>query len=350
MIKEVKKINTAVIGVGAQGWLHAYKLKNYERSNFIAVCDIKEDLAKKIGEEFGVKYYTDYKKMIKKENITAISVSTPDFAHRDPVVDCLDAGINVIVQKPFATKFQDAKDMAEAAKINNKLLITDYINRWNPEFYAIKQAIEAGEIGEPRLFYFRGINSRFYPLGKKPGSCKWAEKTSLVGWLGSHFIDQTLWLSGSKVVKVYAVAKKKILKELGKDINDFYQIIMELENGAISVISLDWIMPENYYTWGDLRGEVIGSKGTMNCSLANERNIVKCTEGEYKLIDPITLTKVRDKVNTFVIEVVEYFIDCIIEDKKPFITVKDGIECTRIMAAIEKSALEERPVKIDEIT
>ena len=203
------RINSAVIGVGDQGWYHAYKLANYSKSNLAAICDLSENLAKKAAKDFGVKYYLDYREMIEKEDLEAISVSTPDFAHRDPVVYCLGAGINVIVQKPFATKLQDAKDMVKAAKRSKKLLVTDYINRWNPEFYAIKEAIRDGEIGEPVLFNFRGINPRWIPLGEKPGSCKWAEKTSLIGWLGSHFIDQTLWLSEARVERVYAVSRKK---------------------------------------------------------------------------------------------------------------------------------------------
>ena len=97
MSQEIKKINTAIIGVGAQGWLHAYKLKNYDKSNFVALCDLNEGLAIKVSREFNVKYYVNYREMIEKEDIEAISVSTPDYAHRDPVVDCLDAGINVLV-------------------------------------------------------------------------------------------------------------------------------------------------------------------------------------------------------------------------------------------------------------
>lgn len=344
-----RKINTAIIGTGQQGWYHTYKLKNYERSNLLAVCDIKEGLAKKVGEEFGVKYYTDYREMIEKEDIEAISVSTPDFLHRDPVVYCLDSGLDVIVQKPFATDFQDAKDMVDAAGKNKKLLVTDYINRWNPVFYSIKEAIKNGEIGEPVLLNFRGINPRWVPLGEKPGSCGWAEKTSLIGWLGSHFIDQTLWLSKAKVEKVYAVARKKVLKDLGKNINDFYQIIMELDSGAVSTIRLDWIMPDSIPNWGDLQGEVIGTRGAMKSSLAGQRNVQKFTEDEVKYLDPITVTKIRGKINSFITEVVGYFLDCIYEGKEPFITPDDGLECVRIMAAIEKSAKEGQPVMLSEI-
>ena len=343
------RINSAVIGVGDQGWYHAYKLANHSKSDLAAVCDLSKNLAKKAAKDFGVKYYLDYREMIEKEDLEAISVSTPDFAHRDPVVYCLDAGINVIVQKPFATKLQDAKDMVKAAKRSKKLLVTDYINRWNPEFYAIKEAIRDGEIGEPVLFNFRGINPRWIPLGKKPGSCKWAEKTSLIGWLGSHFIDQTLWLSEARVERVYAVSRKKILKSLGRDVNDFYQIILELDNGAVSTIRLDWIMPNTLPNWGDLQGEVIGTKGAMKCSLAGKRNVEKFTEDSVKYLDPITITKVRGKVNAFIMEVVEYFIDCLYDSKEPDITLEDGLECVRVMVAIEKSAKEKRVVYLDEI-
>jgi len=344
-----RKIKTAIIGVGQQGWYHTYKLKNYERSDLQAICDVKGDLARKVGEEFGARYYTDYKEMIEKEDIEAISVSTPDFLHRDPVVYCLDAGLDVIVQKPFATLLQDAKDMVEAARRNKRLLVTDYINRWNPVFYYIKEAIMNGEIGEPVLLNFRGINPRWIPLGEKPGSCGWAEKTSLIGWLGSHFIDQTLWLTKAKVEKVYAVARKKILKELGKDTNDFYQITLELDSGAVSTIRLDWIMPDSLPNWGDLQGEVIGTKGAMSSSLAGQRNVQKFTQDRVNYLDPITITRVREKVNSFIMDVVGYFLDCIVEGKQPFITLDDGLECVRVMAAIELSAKEQRPVMISEI-
>ena len=108
-------------------------------------------------------------------------------------------------------------------------------------------------------------------------------------------------------------------------------------------------MPDTLPNWGDLKGEVIGTKGAMKCSLAGKRNIEKFTEDSVKYLDPITITKVRGKVNAFIMEVVEYFIDCLYDSKEPDITLEDGLECVRVMVAIEKSAKEKRVVYLDEI-
>ncbi len=58
----------------------------------------------------------------------------------------------------------------------------------------------------------------------------------------------------------------------------------------------------------------------------------------------ITITKIRDKVNAFIMEVVEYFINCLYENKKPTISLEDGLDHVKVMVAIEKSVLEGRPV------
>jgi predicted dehydrogenase len=113
-----KKLRIGIIGAG--GIAQGCHMKGYatmpDLCEMVAVCDVFEETAKKAAEKFGVsKVYTDYKEMIASGEIDAVSVATPNKFHKDPTIDCLNAGIHVLCEKPLAMNADEAKEMCAAA-------------------------------------------------------------------------------------------------------------------------------------------------------------------------------------------------------------------------------------------
>ena len=98
----MSKVGFGVIGTGivGGGW-HAHVYHHMPRADLIAVCDLNEGRAREIADKYGVPHvYTDYRDLLAREDIAAVSIATPDFAHREIAVAAASAGKHILVEKP----------------------------------------------------------------------------------------------------------------------------------------------------------------------------------------------------------------------------------------------------------
>ncbi|MGD9519609.1 MAG: Gfo/Idh/MocA family protein, partial [Armatimonadota bacterium] len=122
-----------VIGLGVWGESHLMTYNSTPGAWLVGVCDVKEDLARQRAEEFGAEFWTtDYRELIAREDIAAVSVVTPDFMHREIAVAACEAGKHVLLEKPMATTVEDAEAIADAAAAAGVRVMVDFHNRWNP--------------------------------------------------------------------------------------------------------------------------------------------------------------------------------------------------------------------------
>ena len=111
------KIRFGIIGGGMAGPLNAGALRDIPEAEVVAFCDVKEDVAKEFSKEYNIpSYYTDYKEMLKRDDIDAVCVVTPPFLHEQMVVDCAKAGKHVMCEKPISVDCNAADRMIAACK------------------------------------------------------------------------------------------------------------------------------------------------------------------------------------------------------------------------------------------
>src|SRR4030043_1868816 len=110
----MKKIRTAVIGIGKVTPGHAEALKNLKQSDFVAVYSRDMEKAKKFAIEYHVKAYDDIHKMIVDSNVEMVSICTPHPAHKEPALIAINAGAHVLVEKPLASSLKDCDEMIDA--------------------------------------------------------------------------------------------------------------------------------------------------------------------------------------------------------------------------------------------
>jgi predicted dehydrogenase len=148
MADKVRKVRAGVIGAGI-GKFHIQGYQGHANAECVALCDLNGKLAKQVAQDFGVpRVFTDYKEMLKLEGLNAVSVCVPNALHRPVVVDCLNAGVNVLCEKPLSVNAAEGKKMTDAAKAAGKMLMMQFNNRYRPESQLLKQYIEGGELGE----------------------------------------------------------------------------------------------------------------------------------------------------------------------------------------------------------
>ena len=147
-----KNVKIGIIGCGGIGMgKHLPALSKVEGVQIVAFCDIITERAEEAAKKFGTsdaKVYTDYKELLKNNEVEVVHVCTPNREHADMTVDALYAGKHVMCEKPMAKTAADAKRMLDAAKETGKKLTIGYQHRQKQASLFAKQYIEEGNLGE----------------------------------------------------------------------------------------------------------------------------------------------------------------------------------------------------------
>lgn len=132
------KIRTAVVGVGAFGQNHARVLAGLPNAELVAVVDASEARAKEIAAKYGCEAFTDHRQLIGKAD--AVCVAAPTVSHAEVGVALLEAGIDVLVEKPLAADLEAADRLIGAAAKHKRILQVGHLERFNP---AVEEAVKA---------------------------------------------------------------------------------------------------------------------------------------------------------------------------------------------------------------
>lgn len=342
----MKQIGFGVIGTGIVGgaW-HAHVYSHAPKARLVAVCDLNEQLAHEVAQKYGAaQVYTDYHKLLENPEIQAVSIATPDFAHREIAVAAAEAGKHILVEKPLATTVEDAEAIVNAARKAGVKLMVDFHNRVSPPFSGAKRSVQNGEIGKPVYIYARLSNTTFVATKMLP----WASKSSALWFLASHTTDMAHWLLEDEPKRVYAVSRSGILQEMGVDTQDFHVAIVEFKGGAVVTLENAWILPETEPMVFNLKFEVLGSKGSIYINTSDHRLVQKFTSEEASLPDVLGITFGGDspRLGGFVLEAIAQFVDAVADDAPVLATGEDGLLVTRVLSAISESAKSGRPVDL----
>ena len=250
------KIKVGIIGCGGIcNGKHYPTLKKMKDIEIVAFCDIIEERAQKLFDDYGnpnAKVYTDYKELLKDESIVAVHVLTPNRSHSFITIDALNAGKHVMCEKPMAKTAAEAREMVETAKKTGKILTIGYQSRYRADSMYIKSACDAGELGE--IYYGKahairrravptwGVFLNEYEQGGGP----------LID-IGTHALDLTLWLMNNyKPRMVVGQTFKKIpggkgtgnawgdWKEEENTVEDSAFGFVVMENGAVISLESSW--------------------------------------------------------------------------------------------------------------
>lgn len=145
-----KKLRVGLIGCGrfaVPG--HAVYYRANPRSDFVAVCDVKEENAEKLAGRFGVKNtFSDYIKMLDEAELDAVSICTPTFTHADITRAAAERGVNILCEKPFAISPEEGRAMIDVCKENNVLLHTGFNKRYDIGIEKARRLVQEGRYGK----------------------------------------------------------------------------------------------------------------------------------------------------------------------------------------------------------
>ena len=256
-------IKVCVIGGGAFGTNHLRAFKQMERKGevkLLALADVNEEILKKQYEDFGVKGYTDFHKMLDKEKPDAVSIATPDHLHKEIALEVIERGLPLLVEKPLDVTVQGAKEINRKAQEKGVFLQVDFHKRYDPYHKEAERIVKSGRLGEIQYGYVMMEDVINLPRDCFPN---WASKSSPVWFLGVHFYDLLTWIIRKKPVRVVATGIKRVLNNIGIDTYDSVQAKVEYEDGISITFDTSWILPEEFEAAVNQEFRLVGDKGMI---------------------------------------------------------------------------------------
>ena len=315
----MKKIGVAVIGVGFWGRNHARVYMEIPEAELIGVCDINSERAKETAEKYGVEAYTDSRKLLKRGDVDAVSICTWTTTHAKETIRALEAGKHVLVEKPIASTVKEAKRIVQMAEREDLILMTGFIERFNPGIERVIKTINGSSVGEIVSATARRVS-------------QWPERIGDVGVVKDsaiHDIDMMRYIFGEDPKNVFAKAGKLRHKRF----EDYAQIMLTFSHGKTAFIEANWLTP---YRVRKLI--VTGSKGIVTLDYLSQEIVIETEEKtfipRYKWEEPLK----RE---------LEHFVKCVIENKQPLVSGLDGLKALIICEAALKSAAKGKSINLE---
>jgi len=203
----MRRIKVGIIGTGFIGPAHIEAVRRLGNVDVVALADVDLETAKKKAEDLSIiKYYGNYKELLKDDSIEVVHICTPNYLHYQMVKDALEADKHVICEKPLATKLEQALELAELAEKKKKINAVHFNVRYYPLMRQVRLMVQKGDIG--RIFSINGSYLQDWLFYETDYNWRLESnisgKSRAVADIGSHWMDLIEYTSGLKIEKVFA--------------------------------------------------------------------------------------------------------------------------------------------------
>jgi predicted dehydrogenase len=201
-----EKVRVGIIGVGQIGKHHIENYKRIPDVEIVAIADINEAEAKRVSEVYGIPYYyTDFRELLKRDDIIAVDVCLHNNLHMPVTVEALQAGKHVYCEKPMAGSYRDAEYMWQAAQETGRMLSIQLSTLFSRETKVAKILIDEGKLGKIYFARSTGFRRRGRPYVDGYGTYYFVKKEYAGGGAlydtGVYNISNILYLAGNPVVE-----------------------------------------------------------------------------------------------------------------------------------------------------
>lgn len=338
----------ALIGCGRISLNHiaAAKINDLE---FVGICDVDEKMLYDKVAKFnlkGVAQYSDYHKMLEKEQPDLVAIATESGKHATIALDCIEAGCNLIIEKPIALSLADADAIIELAKAKGVKVCVSHQNRFNKSIQKIREAIEQNRFG--RMFYgtahIRWCRDwEYYSRAEWRGT--WEQDGGVLMNQCIHNIDLLRWMMGDEVDEVVGMTDR--LNHPYIEAEDLGLALVKFRNGSYGVIegTTDLYLKnleETLYLFGE--------KGIVKAGGTSVNRIEEWRFSD-QLDDPekIISSYKEEPPNVYGFGHTPLYadvIDAIENDREPYVNAEAGKKALELVLAIYTSAAEGKKVKL----
>jgi predicted dehydrogenase len=334
-------LRVGVVGAGIMGTGNAQVLDALAGCAVTAVTSRTRVDAEKLAGDLSGRpaVFDDYDGLIGSGTVDAVVVTTPDHLHADVVVAAANAGLHVLVEKPFTTSVADADRCVDAVRSAGVVAMCIFNHRWIPAYAQAKDLI--GGLGAPAVAYARKDDTIHVPTEM----LSWAHDTTSAWFLSSHDIDLVTWLFDDEVERVYATARRGKLTSMGIDTPDAVQIQARFRGGAVATFESAWIYPNTFPTMVDSYVTLVCDDGAIQLDRQQE-NIFMATNDAVSFPRNMLQRVVHGVRAGAYRDAIAHFVDCASTGTEPLITVESSRHVTAVLAAAHRSIDSGQPVEV----
>src|SRR6266850_1684795 len=327
-----REVGVGIIGAGKMGRVHAANLaRGIPNAKLVAVSDLVEDSAKRLGAEFGItNIFTDYLRLVENREVQAVVVATPTSLKPQIVRAACEVGKHIFCEKPLASTFHDADQALKWTQKSPAKFQIGHQRRFDPLHSGIKERVESGEIGSIVLVK---SNTR-EPL---PNPAQWPDLKNSGGIFFdtcSDDYDLVRWLCNSEVSRVEAEGSPRSQPDQHTAITN-----LSLANGVVAQIEASRMWSNGH----EVRVEVLGTKGAVS-TRPDAAGGLRVVKGAQETVASYGSYLERFK-DAYRLEM-ESFIECVVKDTDTRATAQDAKAAVEIAAAAKKSMQEGKAVNL----
>ena len=328
----MESLSIGVVGAGIYGNYHLRTFLCDPQVSNVAVCELNEKRRLEAQERYGIKGYASVRGMIEAEDLDAITIATSDPYHFEPARDAIEAGISyLLIEKPLATTVEECETLMRLAEDKGVRIALDFHKRWDPAYNCMRDEMIRG--GDTVL---RGYMSLDDIIAVPESWFTWSAQSSPSWFLGVHCYDLIRYMTGAEAVKVYAQGSKRVLQSRGIDTWDTLTATLTMSDGAAWTVDTSWVLPNTFPKSNDGQLVIL----TDRCYLKNEsyRGVKNYTDKKEDLPNYLFMNFEKDKASGFGLEPMQEFVSDILHGRAFRSTAFDGLQATRIAAAVHASA------------
>lgn len=340
--------NLGIVGLGWVAGAHINAFKNVEGANVTAVCSRRNLDEAELERRFGIplRVYNDYEKMLADESIDIVDICTPHPFHPEQAVAAARAGKHLIIEKPIALSYPDAKAVRDAVREAGVQACVCFEVRFSGQGTAIRSSLDQNLLGE--LHY--GEVDYYHGIGPWYGQFPWNVKKEMGGssllTAGCHAMDLLLWYMDGEVEEVTSYSTRSANDVFGPYEYDTTSVtLLRFKDGRLGKVAsvVDCLQPYYFHI------HLVGSQGSLLDDGFYSAQLKGLTKDRWsRLAAP--LIDSGDVDDHPYLEQFQAYIDSLAKDEPmPLTDFETAFESHRVVFAADLSAQEGRPVKLDEL-
>lgn len=350
-------IRVGVIGVGSIAQIaHIPNYIKNEQVVLAALADFNQQRVQSVANKFGVAAtYTDVEQMLANEKLDAVSICTPNTSHVPLALKAIQYGVDVLLEKPLSTSYQEAMKLVAEAEKANRICMIGMPHRFRNQARALKHLVDSGALGN--IYYVKAkiLRRRGTPTGWFTDSSK-SGGGSLMD-IGVHALDLAWWITG---MQKPSRISGQLVRGIGRydtlmtdrwksadasnqdnsifDVEDFSTAYIRFENGMVLSLEVSWALngPQD----DAVKVDAYGTKGGISLDPL-------CYYGEQNQV--FIEAKLDVTSNNFYEDEINHFIDCVLHRSTPLIPASQGADVVRMLSGIRLSSELHREVDVEEI-
>jgi myo-inositol 2-dehydrogenase / D-chiro-inositol 1-dehydrogenase len=327
-----------ILGAGRIGKVHARAIAATEGAALVAVADPVAEAAQAVARGFGAAIRT-IEEIERSDDIDAVVICTPTDTHADLIERFARRGKAVFCEKPVDLDVARVNACLKVVADEGATLMVGFNRRFDPDFMAVKAAIDAGRIGTVEMVTITSRDPGPPPLDYI------ARSGGIFRDMTIHDFDMARWLLGEEVETVLAAASVLVDPAIGKaGDHDSVNVILRTASGRQAVITNTRRATYGY----DQRIEVLGSLGTVSAENHREANIEIATADGFNR--PPLLDFFMTRYTAAYANEIAAFIAAVRDGTPPPATGDDGLKALALADAALLSVAEGRAVRLTEIT